>query len=326
MLNLAIVGLQEGLSLLHAAHDAIDWRVHTLCDLNQELLQQRQQDYQLNNTLLSNSIAEVIANPAIDAVALFTPDHLHAEQAVACLDAGKHLLLTKPIATSSEEVSLIESAIQRNKSCIFFAGHTSRFIPSFMDQHRDYSAGKLGELLCVETEYNGDKRKRASYLSEHWGSFSPLHIWLIHSLDLALWYLDEISKTQITTATSQHFNNLNNGPDNIVTLLQDNQGALGLVKGFYGSPQRSIVRCTIRGTQGYSTATYPQMNYFCKCDGSERKKVDYQHLNDSFFPFQGFSHHVGEMRNILAEFTHCIEHGHQASVGIKGGCTLTVSA
>ena len=180
------------------------WCIHTLCDLDQDLLQQQQQEYDLQATLTTD-FGALLADPDVDAVALFTPDHLHAEQAVACLAAGKHLLLTKPIATDQAEIDQISAAVAANPNCIFFAGHTSRFIPSFMDQYRDYRDGKIGKLLSVETEYNGDKRQRAAYLAQNWGHFSPIHIWLIHSLDLALWYLNNLTAQHLSTATSAHF-------------------------------------------------------------------------------------------------------------------------
>lgn len=73
MLNLAIVGLKEGLSALRAAHQLPEWQIHTLCGLDEPLLKQRQADYEFDATLTT-----LLADPDIDAVALFTPDDLHA--------------------------------------------------------------------------------------------------------------------------------------------------------------------------------------------------------------------------------------------------------
>ncbi|MFU8828248.1 MAG: Gfo/Idh/MocA family protein [Phycisphaerales bacterium] len=49
------------------------------------------------------SVEELIANPDIDAVYIATPNHLHVEQSIACLRAGKHVLCEKPFASTKAE-------------------------------------------------------------------------------------------------------------------------------------------------------------------------------------------------------------------------------
>ena len=115
-----------------------------------------------------------------------------------------------------------------------------------MDQYQDYRDGNIGRLLAVETEYHADKRQRAVHLSQQWGTFSPLSIWLVHPVDLAVWYLGEVSESSMTVTQSQHFRDLHQGPDNFVAVLQNKQQTIGLVKGFYTSPQPSTVRVTLR--------------------------------------------------------------------------------
>ncbi len=318
-INLAIIGLQEGLSALHAAHRSKQWNVTTLCDLNSQLLEERKEAYKLNADLVT-SIDDVLNNPDVDVVAIFTPDHLHAEHAVASLEAGKHVILTKPIASSIEDAEKIQKTCLKYPDQLFFAAHTSRFIPSLMDQYADFQAGKLGKFISVEASYNDDKRSRMLHLADKWGRFSPLYIWLIHPMDIALWYLGDVKELSlISHASSSIINTGNAYPDNYLVNLNNQSGQLGLVKGYYSVPEPSIVECVLRGENGYSVATYPEMRYHAVFDVHENLDREYASSIDHYFPFGRYSHHVGEMGNILTEAANCIKNTVKPSVGIEEG-------
>ena len=60
---------------------------------------------------------ELLRQPNIDAVAILTPHHLHAPIAIAAAEAGKHILVEKPIATSIEDAEqMIQARIKRVSS------------------------------------------------------------------------------------------------------------------------------------------------------------------------------------------------------------------
>ena len=56
----------------------------------------------------------LLADPAINVIYLSLPNHLHAEWAVKCAEAGKHILCEKPIAITTEEVTRIAQAAEKN--------------------------------------------------------------------------------------------------------------------------------------------------------------------------------------------------------------------
>jgi 2-hydroxy-4-carboxymuconate semialdehyde hemiacetal dehydrogenase len=91
----------------------------------------------------STSLEECLAQPGIEAVILATPTPLHAEQAVRCLQAGKHVLVEIPMADSLGDAQRVVRA-QRESGRIAMVGHTYRFTPG----HR----WLRGRLACGELQ------------------------------------------------------------------------------------------------------------------------------------------------------------------------------
>jgi xylose dehydrogenase (NAD/NADP) len=74
------------------------------------------------------SYDELLADPGIDVVYIPLPNHLHAEWAVRALDAGKHILVEKPLALSTDEVDAVAAAAVRNDRLVY---------EGFMYRHAD---------------------------------------------------------------------------------------------------------------------------------------------------------------------------------------------
>ena len=99
----------------------------------------------------TTELEESLAHPEIDAVILTTPTQLHAEQAIKCLEAGKHVLIEIPMAdTLAEAERLIQT--QQKTGLVAMAGHVRRFNPSHQWIHNRIKAGELTlQHLDVQT-------------------------------------------------------------------------------------------------------------------------------------------------------------------------------
>ncbi|MFJ8017001.1 Gfo/Idh/MocA family oxidoreductase [Streptomyces sp. NPDC096339] len=86
------------------------------------------------------SLDEVLAMDDIDAVILATPTPMHAEQTLACLDAGKHVQVEIPLAASLADAEACLEAQQRS-GLVAMVGHTRRFNPSHQWVRRRIQAG-----------------------------------------------------------------------------------------------------------------------------------------------------------------------------------------
>jgi predicted dehydrogenase len=96
-----------------------------------------------------------LANPGIKAVHICTPNAAHFPMAKAALEAGKHVLCEKPLATSSREAAaLVELAQARNlRNCTC---HNLRYYPMVQHMRRMREDGDLGEILVVQGTYSQD--------------------------------------------------------------------------------------------------------------------------------------------------------------------------
>jgi len=98
---------------------------------------------------------DVLRDPAIDAVHICTPNAEHFPMAKAALDAGKHVLCEKPLATTIEEGEELVSLAARKgvRNCVC---HNLRFYPMVQQMRRMCEAGDLGEILVLQGTYFQD--------------------------------------------------------------------------------------------------------------------------------------------------------------------------
>ena len=101
----------------------------------------------------TTDLAESLAMPEIDAVVLATPTGMHAEQGLAAMDAGKHVLIEIPMADSLADSEALV-AKQKETGLVAMAGHVRRFNPSHQYVHNLISAGELSiQQLDVQTYF-----------------------------------------------------------------------------------------------------------------------------------------------------------------------------
>ena len=98
---------------------------------------------------------ELLADPTIDVVHICTPNQLHFPMAKAALEAGKHVICEKPLATSVSEASQMVSLAKKTglANCTF---HNIRAYPHAQNMRRLIEAGKLGQIWAVQGTYSQD--------------------------------------------------------------------------------------------------------------------------------------------------------------------------
>lgn len=311
--KLGVLGLGEGRSIISAALASEQWELANICDLNETLCHKRMREFGLTRYTLSYE--EMLEDPDVDVIGIYTPDQLHARHIMMALAAGKHVIITKPLMVSLDQAQELLDA-QRDAGKYVMVGQSSRYYEATMRQRRDYEAGKHGELITVETRYTSDSRWFLKKAWSHQKGFSWQYNFLIHALDLAVWYLPEAEEVYAAGVVSQ--NSLEYGihcPDSIKVLMRDTIGRTASVMGCYASPSfrnpiESMISCTVRGTKGISRGG-SELKYYSKFDseGSEMKVEDFSSMKSYYDRFGNGTHHAGEYQNYINYFADCLDAG-----------------
>ena len=102
---------------------------------------------------VSTRLDDALARSDVDAVILCTPTQLHARQAIACLNAGKHVQVEIPLADSLADAEAVMQKCQ-DTGLIGMVGHTRRFNPSHQYIHKKIGAGELAiQQMDVQTYF-----------------------------------------------------------------------------------------------------------------------------------------------------------------------------
>jgi predicted dehydrogenase len=138
------------------------------------------------DTRVVADLATALADPAIDLVVIATPNALHAPQAIAALNAGKHVVVDKPFALGAAEArTMAETARAAGKLLTVF--HNRRWDSDFLTVKRLIADRTLGEVVQFESHFDRFRpvvrdrwRERAGPGAGGWMDLGP------HLLDQAL--------------------------------------------------------------------------------------------------------------------------------------------
>jgi len=100
-----------------------------------------------------SSLQDLLADPLVDAVHVLTPVEHHVSTALACLNAGKHVLIEKPVANTKEEIASLQEAATQS-GCVCMPGHNYIYVPSLQRAKRLIEDGKLGKIASLWILYN----------------------------------------------------------------------------------------------------------------------------------------------------------------------------
>jgi predicted dehydrogenase len=323
MLSIGIVGLGEGRSTISAALQSKKLHLKMICDRSLDLCRQRADEFKMYG--YSTEYEDMLKDPAIDIIAIYTPDHLHADHIKQALLHGKHVVCTKPFIDDLRRAKeLLELQQQTGKKV--FVGQSSRFFEPYRRQRKDFEAGIIGELITIESHYNADHRW---FLEKKWAleeSFKWLYGGLSHPVDFIRWYLPDIEEVMgygMISANGKRAGLKNE--DTMHFIFKATDGRVARVSGTYTSPTQPVKRdsgmsCILRGTEGASQADYHELRYSVTDKTGEEKIITWGDATlKYYFRFEGQSHHAGEYQNYLEYFVDSIEQDFTASPDMKEG-------
>jgi predicted dehydrogenase len=146
--GIAIVGAGYwGPNLLRnlCAHDGAD--VRWLCDLDVERARSVVGRY--STVGVTSELAQVLADPTVEAVVVATPAATHAAIGLAAIESGRHVLVEKPLATTRADGERLVAAADEHGR-VLMCDHTYCYTPAVQEIRRLVHSGVLGEIQYVD--------------------------------------------------------------------------------------------------------------------------------------------------------------------------------
>ena len=133
---------------------------------------------------------QLLAQADIDAVVVTLPPELHAEAAVAAFEAGRHVYLEKPIATSLRDAQRVVTAWKRSGR-VGMIGFNYRYHPLYLAARTYVRDGRLGELVAVRTTFSSAARTLPAWKQARLTGGGALMELASHHLDLVHFIFEE---------------------------------------------------------------------------------------------------------------------------------------
>jgi predicted dehydrogenase len=185
--------------------------VRAVCDVRPERLDQARRRYPAVRT--TTSPADLLADPSVDAVVIATPVDRHFELALAALESGRHVLVEKPMASTSAQASrLVDEAARRR--LVLMVDHTFVYTGAVRKMRELTASGELGEL------YYYDSVRINLGLFQH----DVNVLWDLAVHDLAI--MDYVLGRQPTAVSATGLSHLRDQPENIAYMTMFFDGAL----------------------------------------------------------------------------------------------------
>ncbi len=208
-LKVAVIG-NGGISGVHLRGYSLnpDVEIYALCDINEERLNRRGDEYHVDPARRFTDVNEMLAAcPEIEAVSVCTWNAAHAQCAIAALNAGKHVLCEKPMAMTVEEAEAMQAAAEKNNRLLMIGfvrrfGNDCAIMKDFIDN------GYFGDIYYAKATYLRRKGCPGGWFGDKARSGGgPLIDLGVHIIDLCRYLMGNPKPVSVYGAT---FNKLGN--------------------------------------------------------------------------------------------------------------------
>ncbi len=248
-----------------------DIKLVAVADVNKEAAQKLADQHEI--TFVSTDYKE-LCKQDVDFVVISLPHGLHKEVAVRCLDAGKHVLVEKPIATTVEDARAMIAAAKRNKRRLG-VHFQQRFIDATQEAKKLIDGGKIGMILQAsvsvmwsrDLDYYKKSSWRGTWKMEGGGSLINQ---AIHPVDQMVYLLGNVKRLFGCWAHRVHDIEVD---DNTCAAFVFESGAFGTIQTSTSTKAAFPARLTIFGSEGGIELDGNALTVF-KADGS-KERTDY---------------------------------------------------
>jgi predicted dehydrogenase len=254
----------------------------------------------------------LIEREEVDAVAIYSPDHLHFPMIRDALKAGKHVVVTKPMVASSEEAAQVLK-LERETGLTVVVGETSRYDRRALAAHRLFLDGDLGRLIFGEAHYVHDMRTVFDrtpwrYQEPNVKDF-PIGS-MCHPVALITMFfgdVTEVSAFGVNGGMDPRYPA--NREDTFLVNLRFASGGIGRVLGAYGlvHPPLPMESLSLFGTKGSLVNNQVILD---KMPGHPTISLEYQAEG-------GYDGHNGQVLRYMEDFARCVREGKQGEASLS---------
>ena len=368
-LNVALIGagfMGKAHSLAYAAMPMFFWPApgmpvrHTIVEINDAVASEAATRFGFENS--SSDWRLVIEDPNIDIVDIATPNHLHAEIAIAAAQAGKHIISEKPLARSGAEAKTMWDAV-KDAGIVHMVAFNYRRTPAVALAKKYIDEGAIGDILNFRGTYlqdwsadpDGPLSWRFQKAIAGSGSLGDIGT---HVIDLARYLCGEITqvntqlKTWVTSRPIQSgsVDKLGTGAkdatapraavdvdDEVLSLLEFESGAIGSLEATRNAHGRNnFLTFEIHGTKGSIYFNYErrdELQVAFADDPSDRKGFRTVYTGpahpygEGLWPIPALGIGYGETKIIeVYDFVKAIVEGGSVSPNFKDGYQINLIA
>ncbi len=343
MIKVGIAGAR-GLSAITGLRNMADVEISAICDLNEEALEKMAAEQHIPHKY---RIFEDMLDSDLDAVWIATPMQCHVPQAIAALEAGKHVMSEVTAGVTMDELWWLMECVEKYNKIYMFAENCC-YAPQHQMIRELLRRGLLGEPYYAEGEYlhnclhllkypNGKNSWRNYWQMGTHGSFYPTH-----SIGPVMQWFDGDRIERITCFGSGHHvrPDLRN-EDTTVTLCQLKSGKLVKIRVDCLSPRPVPsttyfqLQCT-KGAYESPRGGGDSAKIWLESFGSGSEKTEWHQLDDfqAYLPEryrqatdeQKKAGHDGSDYFIVQDFIEAIKSGRQPELDVYKACEWTAVA
>lgn len=268
----------------------------------------------------------MFAESGCDAVAIVTPDFAHTDIAVAAAEAGKHILIEKPLATKYDDVFRILDACEKNHVRCMVDLH-NRWNPPFHAAYQSVRNNELGEVYSAYYRLNDVRWVATDMLP--WASRSSI-MWFLgsHSIDTLMWMFRSrpkrvycvsrkgvLSKPGVLDRSGNPVPNGIDTTDEYLTTIEFENGAIAQMENGWVTPNANPcvndIKFTILGDKGMISVDASNHNMIQKYTDNEVFVPDVIVQNKIFGQPKGFAFES------IRSFVDCLISGEEFHVTVK---------
>lgn len=232
----AIINSERG--TLVSAHSRTESRLKAFCD-----------EYDISG---STSFEEFLKNPNLDAVSICTPSGTHLDYGIHAAEAGKHVIVEKPIEVTVKRANALIDSCKENGVQLAVI-YQNRFIDDVVKMKQAIDSGEIGKPILASAsvrwfrsqEYYGDSTWRGTFALDGGGVVINQSI---HTIDLLQWFTGNVESVSALKGTFTHSGI--EAEDTAVACLRFKNGAIGVFEGSTSVIPAQKRRIEVNGATG----------------------------------------------------------------------------